>query len=180
MDVVDEEPDIFTKQSKQFLSEDKEFAGMACGILPTVEQWRDIYKIVKANSEEDFYTLLKSAKASNLEKQLAPIVESAFSNSTIVFVYKDLFCRYKYIAKIGGIISRLDIDTPFADGTGKYAAAVLINFENNSDKPISISQELFFNIVSNSDSAVSAEYDFIELKNVLNTPWHKKSLKKEI
>lgn len=168
VDLLEGDPDLFSKRSKMFLSKDSRFAGMACGVVPSQEQWEKIYEIVKKYEKEDFTTFLQSGHVTKFEFELQDFVKSDYSSSSLIFVYKDLFLEFRYVAKFAGTFIILEQDTPVAEGSGKFAAAVLINSK------LAIDQNHFFKIVSTADRGVSADYEFIELKNVIDTPWYRK------
>lgn len=168
VDMLEGDPDLFSKRSKMFLSGDRQFAGMSCGIIPSKNQWYKIYSIVKKYYNEDLTTFLHSGHVTKFELELQEFVKSDYSNSTLIFVYKDIFLEFRYVAKFAGTLIIHEPDVPIAEGSGKFAAAVLIN------SGLEINQEHFFKIVSTADRGVSSEYEYIELKNVIGTPWYRK------
>lgn len=168
-DLLDNDVQVFDKTSKLFLSEDNRFAGMACGMIPTPDQWLEIRNIIDTHSlskdkSESFYT---TGKSTDVEKALEKFVKSSVSSSSILIATRDLFLCYSYAANSIGVLDSLDRQMPYAHGTGKGAATVLINSE------VSFSQKEFFQLVSYSDKFVSPEYDFIDLSKVIDTPWYK-------
>lgn len=174
VDLLEGDPDLFSKRSKMFLSGDNRFAGMACGVIPSKQQWYNIYKIVQKHYNDDFTTFLQSGHITKFEFELQEFVKSDYSNSSLIFVYKDWFLEFRYVAKFAGTFLIHTPDTPVAEGTGKYAAAVLINSD------LLIDQDNFFKVVSMADRGVSPEYEFIELKNVIETPWYRKYKKCQV
>lgn len=160
-------------RSKIFLSEDKRFAAMSCGMIPNQEQWleiRDVIDLYKLDLEKG---IDQSVAQDKTVEVLDKIVKSEWSTSTMVFALGDLFLKYEYSPDIKSSIASQNPNIPIVQGSGSFAANVLIN----SGRPIS--QEKFFKIVSYSQPDVTAEYEFIELKDVVDTPWFNKYHQKD-
>lgn len=160
-------PELFVKRSKTYLSEDKRFAAMACGLVPSKKNWeeiRTIFDLYKIGLEKTPDEIKRQT-----EKRLDKIFDASWTNSTLICVFGDHFIHYAYRSEYeNGMLEQVEPEFPFAAGTGTYAAKVLI------DSGRQLNQDEFFRIVSLSDRNVSSEYSFIELKNVVDTPWYKK------
>jgi hypothetical protein len=166
----DGEHELYHDRHKVYLSEDKRFAGMACGMVPNLAQWKEIRDII------DLYKLGLQDKTDKVEKQinldktikvLDEIVSSTWSSSSMAFVLGPLFIGYSYTPTNKGKIEALNPNIPIVHGSGKFAATVLINSKKQ------LSQKEFFKIVSYSDPDVSAEYEYVELKDVIDSYWYK-------
>lgn len=162
---IDGTVDLFIKRSKIYFSEDKKFAGMACGLVPSKKTWEeirtifDLYKIGLENEEIKKQT----------EKRLDKIFEAKWTSSSLICVFGNHFIHYTYSSEfLNGMMEDMDSEFPFAAGTGMYAAKILI------DSGRQLNQNEFFRIVSLSDKNVSSDFSFIELKDVIDTPWNKK------
>ena len=178
---VDYELQLDGNISKTYLSPNKRFAGMCCGKLLNVQQWSDMHNIF-----DHFKFEIDNGKLVN---EITPIFEIKIQdyfdklhseNDEIVHMYLAfseylLECIY-FGKKLKSKICKLDINKPRVSGSGMFAAIVLINSQ------LPLTQKNFFEIVAMSSKCVSREFTFIELKDVIGTPWyrvHQKSLKQK-
>lgn len=156
----------YENRPKTYLSEDKRFAAMACGMVPDEKGWNDIRDAI------DLYILSKENDIKDHDKvaveKLKQVFEHKFSTSSLIVATGNYLLTFIYRKSTLDTIESHNPDIPFVTGSGEFAARVLINSENP------LSQKQFFNIVSLSDKQVSRDYTFIELKDVIGTPWHKK------
>lgn len=171
--VLNEVPEfnVFEKISKLYLSEDKRFAGMVVGTIPNEDDWKSIRNHIDCFIVESVEDPKKAKK--NVMEKLAKVFEDEKSTSSLFFVYGDLVMTYHYEDEFSSF-RKHNPSVPYAAGSGKTAAVVLINSE------LPIDQEEFYRIVSVSDYCVGAEFDLIELKDVIGTPWHTKHKSKAI
>jgi hypothetical protein len=164
---IDGSVDLFMKRSKTYFSEDKRFAAMACGLVPSNRTWeeiRTIFDLYKIGLEKTPDEIKKQT-----EKRLDKIFEAKWTSSSLICVFGNYFIHYVYSPEFeSGLLEHMDSQFPFAAGTGLYAAKVLI------DSGRQLNQDEFFRIVSLADKNVSTEFTFIELKDVIDTPWYKK------
>lgn len=154
----------FNQLSKIYLSPDKRFAGGGVGRILTPSQWELIRNLLDIR---------------RIKNESRPLVEDL--ENTMSFVDKESH----YVLVYGKTILEIDIDFNISKeckftishltkddivvlGSGQPAAKVLIN----SGK--AFNQQQFFKIVSIAESDVSSEYEFIELKNVIDSPWYKR------
>ena len=80
-----------------------------------------------------------------------------------------MFYAIRYEKGVVGYLDLVDQDIPYMTGTGMYAATVLIQSGQEID------QKRFFEIVSYCDPMVNSDYEMIELKDVIGTPWYDRS-----
>jgi hypothetical protein len=138
---------------------------MSSGKILDPSEWmavKDSVEKFRLSREHD-----PSISYTDLSNELLKIASGVIEGGQLIIASGDLFINFQHNNKFG-LIADLDIDEPYAGGSGHTAANVLI-LSN-----IMIDQKEFFNIVSHCDPDVSAEYTFIELKDVIDTPWFKK------
>ena len=157
---------IDEKVNKTYFSSDKRFAAAACGTIPTVKQWEQIRNILDChihavendkefNARDEFDTFFTKLKMST--HLICVLGEHTFLVRSEL--YSDRVLTDLHVA---------DPEQNYLFGTGQFPARVLVN----SGEPID--QERFFRIVSLADNHVSAEFDLIELNQVIDSYWYKK------
>lgn len=160
----------YEKRPKTYLSKDKKFAAMACGMVPDTKGWEDIYDVIS------LYILGREKETENYNKiaieNLSKIFKHNTSTSSLIVAIGNYLLSFIYYDLPTDTISDHNPNIPFVHGSGEYAARMLINSKKE------LSQDKFFNIVSMADRQVSRSYTFIELNKVIGTPWYKNKHKK--
>lgn len=160
---------IDEKVNKTYLSKDKRFAAAACGQIPTPKQWEQIRDVL---DQHIFATA--NDKPYSVTDEFEKLFGKIKMSTTLICICGPHTLLVRSELFEGKVLCDVQVANPdraYMFGTGQYPARVLANSE------LPIDQEKFYQIVSLADKHVSAEFDMIELNQVIDSHWYKKGTK---